>query len=308
MSSPPAVPVFDSLRLVDLLRLAVSRFEAAGLFYGHGTTCALDEAAALVLGALQLPPDLPDGYFDARLTAAEVERLYELIERRVEERIPVPYLLGECWYAGQKFAVSTEVLVPRSPLFELIAAQMQPWLDLYPQRILDLCTGSGCLAVLLAQAFADVPVDASDLSAAALAVARRNITRHGLGDQVTLLEGDGLAACKGRAYDLIVSNPPYVPAAEYAGLPAEYGHEPRMGLEAGDDGLAFVHRLLAEVSDALNPGGVLICEVGSAAGEIVTQYPDWPWTWLEFAQGGDGVFLIRREDILAAQNGNAHVG
>ncbi len=290
-------------RAVDLIRYAVSRFEAAGVHYGHGTTCALDEAAALVLGALHLPPDMPDFYLQGQLTAAEREHVFTLIERRVNERMPVPYLLGECWYAGQKFHVSTDVLVPRSPIFELIEAEFSPWLMGEPQRILDLCTGSGCLAILLAQAFHGVPVDASDLSPAALAVARRNVASHNLGGQIELLQGDGLLACGERQYDLIVSNPPYVPSAEYADLPAEYRHEPRMGLESGADGLDFVRQMLQMAPANLTENGLLVCEVGSAAEAVATQYADWPLTWVDFSTGGDGVFLISRSDLVAALKG-----
>lgn len=290
-------------RPVDLVRYAVSRFEAAGLHYGHGTTCALDEAAALVLGALHLPPDMPDFYLQGQLTAAERAQVFTLVERRVNERMPVPYLLGECWYAGQKFHVSTDVLVPRSPIFELIEAEFSPWLMGSPQRVLDLCTGSGCLAILLAQAFYGVPVDASDLSPAALAVARRNVEAHKLGGQIELLEGDGLLACGERQYDLIVSNPPYVPSAEYADLPAEYRHEPRMGLESGSDGLDFVRQMLQMAPASLTENGLLVCEVGSAAEAVATQYADWPLTWVDFSTGGDGVFLISRSDLVAALKG-----
>ncbi len=290
-------------RPVDLIRYAVSRFEAAGVHYGHGTTCALDEAAALVLGALHLPPDMPDFYLQGMLTGAERTRVLELIERRAEERIPVPYLLGECWYAGQKFFVSRDVLVPRSPIFELIEAEFSPWLMAPPERVLDLCTGSGCLAILLAQAFPGVPVDASDLSPQALAIARRNVQRHGLEEQIELLEGDGLSACGNRRYDLIVSNPPYVPGAEYAALPPEYGHEPRMGLESGADGLDFVRQMLQMAPANLTDNGLLVCEVGSAAEAVATQYADWPLTWVEFATGGDGVFIISRDELVAALQG-----
>ncbi len=290
-------------RPVDLIRYAVSRFEAAEVHYGHGTTCALDEAAALVLGALHLPPDMPDFYLQGQLTTAERDHVFGLIERRVNERMPVPYLLGECWYAGQKFVVSTDVLVPRSPIFELIETEFSPWLMAPPERVLDLCTGSGCLAILLAQAFPGVPVDASDLSPQALAIARRNVERHGLGDQIELLEGDGLLACGERQYDLIVSNPPYVPSAEYADLPAEYRHEPRMGLESGSDGLDFVRQMLHMAPANLSENGLLVCEVGSAAEAVATQYADWPLTWVDFATGGDGVFIISRDELVAALKG-----
>lgn len=290
-------------RPVDLIRFAISQFEAAKIHYGHGTTCALDEAAALVLGALHLPPDLPDLYLQGRLTDAEIKRVIGLIDKRTNERVPLPYLLGWCWYAGEKFAVSTDVLVPRSPIFELIEQQFSPWLQRTPDRMLDLCTGSGCLAILMAHAFPGVPVDAADLSPAALAIAQQNVTEHALKDQVELLEGDGLLACGERRYDLIVSNPPYVPSEEYADLPAEYGHEPRMALEAGSDGLDFVRQMLRMAPASLSEAGVLICEVGSAAHSVMEEFGDWPLTWLDFETGGDGVFVISREELVAALQG-----
>lgn len=303
MSLNPAPAVQDFNRPVDLIRYAISQFEAAGLHYGHGTTCALDEAAALVLGALHLPPDLPDIYLQGRLTTAESSAVLRLIEKRTQERCPVPYLLGWCWYAGEKFSVSPEVLIPRSPIFELVEQHFSPWLAQMPERILDLCTGSGCLAILMAKAFPGVAVDAADISPAALAVAQKNVQQHGLGAQLELLEGDGLSACGDRRYDLIVSNPPYVPSAEYAELPAEYTHEPRLGLESGDDGLDFVRQMLRMAPASLNEGGVLVCEVGSAASAVLDEYGDWPLTWLDFETGGDGVFLITREDLVAALQG-----
>ena len=303
-SAPVPLPIADAAALysrpLDLIRHAVSRFEQAGLHYGHGTTCALDEAAALVLGALHLPPDMPDLYLQATLAPAERTQVLELIERRVNERLPLPYLLGWCWYAGQRFEVSADTLIPRSPLFEWIAEEGSHWLAQPPRRALDLCTGSGCLAILLAQAFPEAQVDASDISPAALEVAARNVARHGLQEQVRLLQGDGLAACGEARYDLILSNPPYVPAGEYAALPAEYGHEPRLALEAGDDGLDFVRGLLRAAPDYLNEGGLLVCEVGSAAMALDALCTQWPLTWLDFETGGDGVFLISREDLLAA--------
>ena len=288
-------------RPLDLIRYASSRFAAAELHFGHGTANALDEACALVLGALHLPPDLPDVFLNGALSSAETRAVLALIERRVEEQLPVAYLLGRCWYAGQEFRVSPDTLIPRSPIFELIENGFSPWLELEPERVLDLCTGSGCLAILLAQAFPGVPVDGADLSQAALDIAQSNVQRFGLSEQIELLQGDGLQACAGRRYDLIVSNPPYVPSAEYLGLPAEYKHEPRLGLESGADGLDFVRGLLAQAAQFLNPGGLLVCEVGSAAGFLIDAYPDLPFTWAEFSRGGDGVFLLSREDLASIQ-------
>lgn len=285
-------------RVIDWMRYATTQLAQQPVFFGHGTDNALDEAAALVLGALDLPPDIDAAYLDGSLLAEERACLSALLQRRIQDRVPVPYLLGWCWYAGYKFAVNEAVLIPRSPLFELIEQRCHPWLAAEPRRILDLCTGSGCLAVLLALAFPEARVDASDLSDAALKVAHTNRENFGLQEQLQLLQGDGLQACEGERYDLIVTNPPYVATAEHRDLPAEYAHEPGMALESGSDGLDFVRRMLREAPAHLNEDGVLICEVGSAMPALMEAFPQLPFNWLEFEVGGDGVFVLTREELL----------
>lgn len=285
-------------RVIDWMRYAATQLARHPVFFGHGTDNALDEAAALVLGALDLPPDIDAIYLQGVLLDEERACLSTLLQRRIHDRVPVPYLLGWCWYAGYKFFLNDQVLIPRSPLFELIEQRCHPWLPAQPQRILDLCTGSGCLAVLLAMAFPQAQVDASDLSSAALQVAQANRDHFGLQDQLRLLQGDGLAACAGERYDLIVSNPPYVASAEHQALPAEYVHEPDMALESGADGLDFVRELLRCAAAHLTAHGVLICEVGSAMPAVIEAFPQLPFNWLEFEVGGDGVFVLTRDELL----------
>lgn len=284
--------------LRDYVRYAASRFAETGLCYGHGTAGALDEAAALVLHALHLPYDLPGGYFEARLAPAERGAVLDLIERRIVERKPLAYLTHEAPFAGLSFYVDERVLVPRSPIAELIEQQFAPWLEADAvTAILDLCTGSGCIAIACAMAFPEARVDAADISADALAVARLNIERHGVGDRVQAIESDVYSGLGDRAYDLIVSNPPYVNLAEWQELPPEYHAEPRLGLESGADGLDCVRRILRGAARHLGPDGILVVEVGSAAEALVQTFPDAPFCWLEFERGGDGVFLLTARQV-----------
>ncbi len=279
--------------LRDCMRWAASRFNEAGLHFGHGFGSALDEAVYLVLHALHLPPDFPEAHFDTRLTAAEREAVHALIRRRIEERKPAAYLTGEAWFCGLPFAVNESVLIPRSPIAELIEAGFRPWLE--PERVgrvLDLCTGSGCIGITCAHAFPRAEVDLSDLSPEAVDLAWENIHRHGLEGQVRALESDLFAELRGERYDLIVSNPPYVDAEDMADLPEEFRHEPELGLAAGEDGLDLVLRILAEAPDHLNEGGVLVVEVGNSALALERALPEAPFLWLEFEHGGDGVFLL----------------
>lgn len=284
----------------DLIRWACSQFEEAGLCYGHGTDNALDEAASLVLLALHLPLNLPAVYMDAVLTLEERAKVLRWITRRRDERVPLPYITGRAWFAGLEFIADERALVPRSPIAELLAAGFEPWVSEPPGRILDLCTGGGCIGIACAYVFEAAAVDASDLSAEALALAAENRGKHHLEQRLELLQGDLFAPCTGRKYDLIVSNPPYVSTGEYTALPAEFDHEPRNALEVPGDGLDLVHRMLAEAPDYLNPGGVLICEVGATAHALMAARPDLPFDWPEFEHGGDGVFIITREQLLAA--------
>lgn len=284
----------------DYLRWIISRFSEAGLYYGHGTDNAQDEAWYLVCGALKLPFNLDGRLLDGRLTEAERQRLEQLVERRISERVPVAYLVGEAWFAGLPFNVDERVLVPRSPLAELIDVGFQPWLgDVEPEHILDLCTGSGCIGIACAVAFPEARVVLSDVSADALAVARSNIERHSLSDRVAALQSDVFAGLEGQCFDLIVSNPPYVDAEDLAGMPAEYHAEPALGLGSGDDGLDITRRILQQAAGHLNEGGLLVVEVGNSGRALDEAFPELPLTWVEFERGGHGVFVISKDDLLA---------
>lgn len=278
----------------DLIRWGASRMNEAGLHFGHGTDNAIDEAAALVLHALHLPPELPDEYLPATLLPAERQAALRLLERRVVERKPAVYLTQRAWFMGLPFYVDERVLAPRSPLAELIERHFTPWLSANrpPNAILDLGAGSGCIGIACAYAFPEARVDLADISADALEVARRNVAEHGLEEQIELIQSDLFSALKGRQYDLIVSNPPYVSLAELDGLPPEYHHEPRLGLVAGTAGLDVVLEILQQAAAHLHPDGLLIVEVGNAQYALCEALPDAPFTWLEFERGGQGVFLL----------------
>lgn len=290
-----------SLRtLRDLIRFGMTEFNRANLWFGHGTDNALDEASALVLHALCLPHDLPGHFMDAALTPNEKEEILGLFRRRTVDRVPAAYLTNEAWFAGARFYVDPRVLIPRSPIAELIEARFEPWVN--PDRVmhvLDLCTGSGCIAIATAHVFPDAMVDAADISNDALAVAEKNVHEHDLEDRVRVVESDLFSGLEGCVYDLIVSNPPYVDAAELAAMPAEYHHEPVLGLAAGVDGLSAVEHILREAARHLSDDGVLIVEVGASEETVVAKYPDVPFTWLEFERGGSGVFLLTREQLQA---------
>lgn len=286
----------------DFIRWGASRFNAAGLFFGHGTDNAIDEAGSLVLHALHLPPDLPALYRDCRLTEPERAAVAELLERRIRERKPAAYLTNRAWFAGLEFHINEDVLVPRSPLAELVEAGFDPWVD--PEqvaRVLDLCTGSGCIGIAVAVHLPEAQVDLVDISPAALAVAARNAALHGLDDRVRVLESDLFSVLGGEHYDVIVSNPPYVSAQELAALPQEYHREPRLGLAGGEHGLDLVLRILRDAPEHLMPGGILVVEVGSSAPSLEARFPDLPFLWLEFERGGEGVFLMNREQLLEFQ-------
>lgn len=284
----------------DCLRWSVSTFLRAGLHFGHGTDNAWDEARWLVLGALGLPFDSPEWVLEARIATPERERLAHLLKRRVVERVPVAYLLGEAHFAGLRFEVDENVLVPRSPIAELIASGFEPWLGgMEPARILDLCCGSGCIGIAAGLQFTDAAVDLADISPAALAVARRNVALHGLEEQVRVVESDLFAGLGGECYDLVLCNPPYVDAAEMAALPAEFRHEPRLGLAAGEDGLDLVRRILREARAHLMEEGMLVLEVGASAPALEAAYPRLPVIWPDFERGGLGIALIRAADLPA---------
>lgn len=291
----------DELHTVrDFVRWGASRFTEAGLWFGHGTDNAWDEAVVLVCAALRLPLDSGARALDARLLRSEKQLVLEYLERRVTERVPAPYITGEAWFAGLKFQVDERVLVPRSPFAELIEQGFSPWLARAPERILDLCTGSGCIGIACALAFPDAEVDLADISTEALDVAEANIVQHELERRVRAIETDLFDGLED-AYDLIVCNPPYVDADDYAAMPDEYRSEPALALAAGADGLDLVRRVLREAPDWLQDDGLLFVEVGNSALALEERYPEIPFTWVELERGGDGIFVLTRDELLAAQ-------
>lgn len=298
-----AASTFQTVR--DLLRFAVSRFTDAGLTYGHGTSNAYDEAAYLILSALKLPIDRLEPFLDAQLLPNEVQQVVSLIERRAEERVPVAYLTHEAWQGEFNFYVDERVIVPRSFIFELLGEPLEPWIE-HPElvhRALDLCTGSGCLAIQLAHHYPDAEIDAVDISLDALEVASINVQNYGLEDRIQLIHSDLVEGLE-EPYDLIISNPPYVDAESVDALPQEYLHEPELALGSGEDGLDATHVILQNAARLLNPRGVLLVEIGHNRDVLEAAYPSLPFMWME-TQSGDGfVFLLTREDLVAAGLGD----
>ncbi|KRT58988.1 50S ribosomal protein L3 N(5)-glutamine methyltransferase [endosymbiont of Ridgeia piscesae] len=294
----------ESLRTIaDFIRWGASCFNQAGLFFGHGTDNAIDESAALVLHALHLPGELSEIWLQTQLTAEERQRVTVLLQRRIEERIPAAYLTGEAWFAGLRFHVDTNVLVPRSPVAELIEQRFAPWIgEGQLERLLDLCCGSGCIGIASAVYLPDAQVDLADISEAALAVAERNLHEYELEGRVRTVRSDLFSGLKGQRYDVIVSNPPYVSSEEMVGLPPEYRHEPRLGLETGEEGLEIVAKILREASSHLQPWGIIIVEVGSSAETLMARFSDVPFTWIDFERGGDGVFIFTAEELARYQS------
>lgn len=294
MSSPKRPRSFE-----DYVDWAETQLSAADLSYGHGTDNPRDEAAWLVGASLGFPPDTWDERRDYLLTSTDAERVRERIAARITTRRPAAYLLNEAWFAGYSFYVDERVIVPRSLLGEFILERFEPWIDTgRTRRILDLCTGSGCIAIALAHTFPDAEIDATDISPEALDVARMNVQRHRLESRVHLLQADLFEGLNTPVYDLIVSNPPYVDAQDLADLPAEYQHEPRLALASGQDGLETITRILAQAADHLTPHGVLVAEVGNSHVALAERYPDVPFTWLTNSHGDESVFLLHTEQLI----------
>ena len=302
-SFPAQVPA-ELVTVRDWVRWCATRMNQAGLYFGHGTADAPGEAAALVAHVLDLGPALEPEFMDARLTAQEAQATAELLAARVDSRRPLAYLTGLAWFAGHPFHVDERVLVPRSPIAELIEGRFQPWLERAPSQVLDLCAGSGCIGIACAHAFPGAQVDLAELCPDALEVAEANTLEHGLEDRVAVIESDLFAGLAGQRYDLIVTNPPYVDGAELAAMPEEYHQEPALGLAAGVDGLDLVHRILAQAANHLSDEGVLICEVGASAPALVAAYPGLPFIWLRFRRGGEGVFLLTAQQLRTAFGGD----
>jgi len=284
--------------LRQMIHYGAAAFETASLYYGHGTDNALDEAACLAFFALNETPDYSDEALDKELSQDNIAKVNALFQKRIETRKPAAYLTHEAWFAGVPFYVNENVLVPRSPIAELIAEQFQPWVA--PEkvnRILDLCTGSGCIAIACAYAFPDAEVDAADISTEALEVAEKNKIKHQLEGRLNIIESDLFSHLQGRRYDLIVSNPPYVDAEDMSNLPDEYRHEPELGLTAGDNGLDLVIPMLRDAKQHLNPEGILIVEVGNSEEALVEKFPEVPFMWLSFEYGGEGVFMLDASEV-----------
>ena len=284
--------------LRDYMRWASSEFMRQKLDFGHGFGSALDEAVYLVLFALELPWDWSEKYFDCVLTNSERDRVYAVLQQRIKSRMPAAYISREAWFCGLSFYVDERVLVPRSPIAEMINERFEPWID--AQRvdsILDLCTGSGCIAIACQYAFPEAQVSASDISLDALEVARINLDKHGLENDLTLYESDLFNSIPAQKFDLIVSNPPYVDAEDMANLSDEFKSEPSLGLEAGDDGLVLVDKMLVQAQDYLSDHGLLVIEVGNSQTAMMAKYESLPLSWIDFEHGGNGVFCITADEL-----------
>lgn len=289
---------FSATTVAQAIERAARRFEAADVVFGHGTDNAIDEAAELVFFAAGLRHEDAAAVYGRALDSQQLGRIESLIERRIAERVPAAYLTNRMWFAGHEFFVDDRVLVPRSPIAELIEARFEPWIE--PQRvrsILDIGTGSGCIAIAAALALPQAQVDAADISEDALAVARINIEKHGVGDRVRAVRSDVYSHLSDRRYDVIVTNPPYVGREELRDLPDEYRREPELGLFGGEDGLDIMRRILAGAFEHLQPGGILIGEVGNTEDALQDAFPDLPFIWLEFERGGGGVFVLTRKEL-----------
>lgn len=295
----PATPTnADPLTVEQILTEGQLLFETSDLYFGHGTDNAWDEAVFLVFYALDLPPDADRSVLNQQLTDIQRKAIHQLFEQRIRDRIPAAYLTGRAWFCGLPFAVDKRVIIPRSPIAELIMSGFHPWCSTEPQRLLDLCTGSGCIGIACAYAFENAEVVLSDICADALQVAQQNIQQHDLAARVSAVQSDLFENLAGQKFDLIVSNPPYVDADDYASMPDEYFHEPELALASGNDGLDFTRRLLREAHDYLTEHGVLIVEVGNSGEALDRLFPSVPFLWLEFSEGDGGVFLLTRDQLL----------
>lgn len=290
--------VEDLATIQDMMRWAYSYFNASDLYYGHGYDNAWDEAQQLVLAALYLPADVPEAMYQSRLTLVEKERVIRLIETRLGTRQTVAYLTNSAWFCGSEFYVDERTIVPRSPIGELIMQKFAGLIDHEPKRILDMCTGSGCIAIACAQQFLEAEVDAVDLSLDALDVAQINIERHGLAERVFPISSDLFNDIPQDKYDLIVTNPPYVDEEDLDDMPQEFHFEPEMSLGSGTDGLDITKRILAQAADYLTDNGVLVCEVGNSMVHLIEQFPTVPFNWIEFKNGGLGVFSLTRAQLV----------
>lgn len=292
----------ELLTIRDWLRYAVSRFENSDIFYGHGTDNSYDEAVWLIMGAFHLPHDTLNNFLDAKLTSEERTKLAGFIDERINKHTPTAYLLKEAWLQGYKFYVDERVLIPRSFIAELLVNDsLQPWIE-YPELVnnaVDICTGSGCLGVLLADAYPDAQVDVVDISKDAIDVCNINIAKYGLQERMHAIQSDMFTALKGKQYDLIISNPPYVDAPSMAELPAEYRNEPQLALGSGTAGLDHTHTILREAANYLTDDGVLVVEIGHNRDALIEAYPDLPFTWLEVSSGDQFVFLLTKEQLLS---------
>jgi len=284
----------------DWLRFAVSQFENSDIFYGHGTDNSYDEAAWLIMSALHLPMETLNNFLDARLTQSERDKLAQFIEQRITKHTPTAYLLKEAWLQGFKFYVDERVLIPRSFIAELLASDLSPWVE-FPEMIesaADICTGSGCLGVLLANSFPNAAIDVIDISQDAIDVCNINIANYGLENQITAIKSDMFSALAGKKYDIIISNPPYVDAPSMAALPAEYQNEPQLALGSGTAGLDHTHTLLREAASYLNDDGLLIVEIGHNREALEAAYPNTIFNWLETSSGNEFVFLLTKEQLI----------
>lgn len=286
----------------DFIRWTASQFNQSDIYYGHGTDNAIDEARQLILPSLNLPLVIPPEFYAARLTHAEKQLILERVNLRIEQHIPTPYLTNRAWFCSHEFYIDERVLIPRSPMGELIKNNLTGIIDFEPRNILDLCTGSGCIGIACAYQYPEAEVDLADISPEALAVAEINIEGHQMQHRVVPILSDLFADLPAVQYDIIISNPPYVDSDDMADLPDEFKVEPELALAAGDDGLAIVERILQSASQYLSKFGVLVCEVGNSSVALQQKYPDIPFKWIKFSQGGDGVFMLKKQQLIECQD------